>query len=484
MAKVYDAPSNPFKKAITHGIAAPHTGSSGGAKEGKTGSENTKLVGNPFAGELGNPAINQTFSGTGASVAQLGQTLAQNAAFNKQQANTQDALASLQSEMQKGSSPTMALMNILKDNPSHMLSLPKDLIGFLQQAQNASQVGQTQTFDMGGGNKIGMVMGPDGKPHFMNMPNAPQQNADTAARREAAPKPFPGTVGPNGGVGVLQGGVLGESTDLRSTSNVNAEANRDAAAQRQAVTAAKPRWDGAQSRWVYPPGADGKPSTVPVEGQVVKMNSAETQFFSTAPQLYQALGDLHDLSNAVAGPVTGKIRTLSGRVLGENEAGTAWNSARAAAENAIAGMGNAGGGYVAGMKTRLGNLPKDWQSATQNKSLAKAEMQGLQGQVATHAAALEGTGMLPDAVSDGMTKMGVFTKKFAPAFSKLRSDPATMTPDEMRQLSNQGPHLAKEDREMLKQEIIKRTGAAAGQATQPGGSSESPEGEPGLDAGE
>lgn len=436
-----------------------------GSADGTSGSTKTDGYGNPMMGALGNPAMHQQFSGQGSSIAQFGQMLWQDSAFKESQKSMDEAYGMLTTKMQNGLPFENALMEMLTENPKQLsmldLKSPSDALKLKSELMMQANAGQSQTFDFGDGSKIRMVGGPDGKPHYMNETPASAANAQLARDKFNQPQLIPGAVGPGGGVAQRGPGGLSESPDFKPTSSVNADKRTEARKE--------------SGNWTFNPTTlqhewrshdpNVKPTSTPLDTlPVVKMNAAETQHFSQAPNLYSALSGLDKLANSVSGPVTGGFRMLSGRFLGEGEANVAWNTQLSLAKNAIASMGNAGGGYVAGMKERIDNLPKTLQAATQNKSLARGEMQHLQSAVATSAAALEGRGQLPEGVSDALTKMGVYTFRFAPARAKLKDDPSTMTPDEMRQLSRHGKQLPDEERAALQQEIQKRMGSRASHA--------------------
>lgn len=474
MAKIYNAPSNPFRRAIARGIASPHL------QTPKTGSTKTAQAGAASQGALGDPSLYQSYSGPGAGFAQFGQTLAQHRAYEKDQDALNEAMDDLGKRISGGAAPEKAFLEMLGENPGHFNTLSNAgvlqntaaLGQWMQQAQMASQVGKVQQFDLGGGNKIAQVIGPDGKPHYMNIPN-PSAYPHNLNMTDENNNPLIGTR--SGGVQPVPG-ASNTSTINKVLGNDAAAARQDksigAADARQQQSLMKPHWDSQNNRWVYPPASSGAQSNAGQAVQAptaeVKLNDRDKSFFGSAPGLYKSLGDLADLSGAVAGPIAGKIKTLSGKILGENEAAIAWNSALKNAENTLTSMRDSGG-YVYGLKEKLANLPRDWQAARQIKTDMAQWQQTLQRQAGVVAAANERQGLvLPDTVANELATMGIFSQKFAPAMNKVRQSPETLTRDEINSLVDYGPNMSKQERDTLEQEIIKRAAATANQATQGG----------------
>lgn len=459
-AKVYNAPSNPFRRSIMQRAQG------GGAASSATGKPGAPLV-NPLSGSaLGDPSLNQNFGGgVIGGLLQARQASKQHEAYQQDQQSQDEALQAFQGSLQQGNAPFTAMMNMMREDPKHFMTLHRSGVldtvagvqGWMQQADSMSKAGQVTSIPTPNGGAVMQIMGPDGKPHYVNA--QPQDN-----------KLYPtGAMDPNTKAPIMQSGKSGQTFPLEGAvpqSTFNSEERSAATDTRATQKAVKPNWDPAHSRYVYPPGADGKPTIVPVDQPTINLSSRDQSFYGGVGNLYKALGDLKDLSNDVTDPLTGKVTTLAAKLTGEGKEGVAWNSALTSARNTLASM-REGSGYVSGMKEQLDNLPKDWQSARQNIATVNRLQQDLQQKTGLLAASAEANGRLPDAVADNLGKMGVFTQKFAPALGKLRQDPDSMSTDDIRSIANYGPYMAPEERQGLKDQITKRMQQSAGQASQP-----------------
>lgn len=427
MANVVNPPSNPFRRAMMRGlVSGSRAGGIGTGGTGGTGG--TDRTGTPFANPatgsaLSDPSLNQQFSGPFAGLAQFGQVIAQHRAFKQEQQSVQDTTAAFQQHLQDKGDVRSALIGMLKDDPAHFNVLVQNpnLLNTLMRLQD----GGTQVMDLGGGSKLVVGVDPTGK-GFSHVVQ-PQNNTL-----------HPIGVSPAGNVvaGTRAGGTQ-ELTGVTPTPVATAETRGQIAATKPQ----KPNWDAQHNRYVFPPDASGNIRTQsPEEPTVNVTNPNDKRYLSNVENLHRAISDMSALSSDVSGVLTGKIKTfIGGKVLGTNDPALLWNDAHNRAENAIASMNPVGsGGSSSIFKERIANLPRDWQSYSQNKVVSAGWLQDLRNEAAQRAGFLEANGKLPDINADALARVGVFTKKYAPQISQLQNNPETMGEKELKAL---GPYM-------------------------------------------
>lgn len=169
-AKIYNAPGNPFRRGILRSVGA------GGAKVSAEGGRSAGKPANPMLGALGDPSLNQTFSGPAAGFAQFGQTMAQRKLYQQEMAGQEEAMQAFSEKLQMGVDTPKALTELLTENPRHYMALERSgllessqrLGSWMQQAQLAGRAGEMKQFQVGD-HTVAEIIGPDAKPHYINV---------------------------------------------------------------------------------------------------------------------------------------------------------------------------------------------------------------------------------------------------------------------------------------------------------------------------
>lgn len=466
MATVVNPPSSRFRAAILqHGLSAGPGGAGGNTQ--------SKSLQNPLlAGTLGDPSLNQNFGGgIVGGFLQARQAAKQHEAFQAQQQSIDSAMSNLtKSIQQNGNNPVAGYSQWVAQNPKDFMALHQAGIkpGELMQSLLGAQAGQMQTVDAGGGNQLIIGVGPDGKsfhqlvrPNNTNPNSGPQYyNPDT---NEA------GSMGRNGFVKAPPGFV---PPGVANNQNTQAGANDRQTARLNAAAAAGWKQD-TNGNWINTKAAGGPvdQNGNPAQRAQAKMSPQEEQYFGHALNLHDALSVLHDYSNPVANPITGRISTLGAKLFGINDDALIYQQALKAAKGEMASMGETGANNKFALQTKLDQLPVDYHSARAGLLGANVDLQNLRDTMGTRAAAVEAKGTMAPAIADKLADRAhvyVPSRANQDPINILKKNPDAMNDDQLDQVFQYRDTLKPNDRAIVMQQIARRVGTnAAAESAQP-----------------